>query len=95
MRLNSETTGNKMILALIFAITAIFTSTASADGTLDPTFGAGGLVQTNFGGFYRFSEVASGQTYVLTINSKRSSFDPPTRIVNVADTSSDLNFTAN
>jgi uncharacterized delta-60 repeat protein len=57
--------------------------------------GATRTATTNSFGFYHFSEVAAGATYVLTANSKRYSFDQPTQIVSVSDNISDLNFIAN
>lgn len=39
-------------------------------------------------------EVPAGQTYVVTVNSKSYSFSNPTRVINVNDNVTDLNFTA-
>ena len=41
-------------------------------------------------GFYTFEDVEAGQTYVLGVNSKRYRFT--SRVVNVADTLSDVDF---
>ncbi|MEP7076343.1 MAG: hypothetical protein ABI878_11090 [Acidobacteriota bacterium] len=43
-------------------------------------------------GFYNFADVPAGQTYVLSVTSKRSQFSP--RVVAVDDKISDLNLTA-
>lgn len=44
-------------------------------------------------GYYGF-EVPSGQTYFVTVSSKTYTFSNPTRVINVNDDISDLNFTA-
>lgn len=57
---------------------------------------ATGMTQTgvtNTFGYYRFKDVAAGETYVVSASHRRYRFDP--QIVNVADSVSDLNFTAN
>jgi hypothetical protein len=41
-------------------------------------------------GYYRFEDVATGETYVMSVASKRYSFDP--RVVQVFDTLSDVDF---
>ncbi|MEP6901472.1 MAG: pectinesterase family protein [Actinomycetota bacterium] len=51
-------------------------------------------VQTNSFGFYNFSDVPAGGTYVVTVNSRRYSFANPTQVVNVSEDVSELNFTA-
>ena len=49
---------------------------------------------TTFGA-YQFSGIQSGQTYILTVNGKRYTFDQPTRIVEVLEDISDADFVAN
>jgi CSLREA domain-containing protein len=46
---------------------------------------------TTFGN-YRFPNVEVGETYVLTVSSKRYFFADPTQIVNVADNAEDIDF---
>jgi uncharacterized delta-60 repeat protein len=58
-----------------------------ADGT---TFTA----RTGAFGYYRFEEVPSGETYVLTIHSKRYTFNPSTRLITVKDSIDDADFVA-
>ncbi|CAN5843446.1 hypothetical protein BH20ACI4_BH20ACI4_06290 [soil metagenome] len=48
---------------------------------------------TNPFGYYNF-EVPSGQTYFVTVSSKSHTFSNPTRVINVNDNITDLNFTA-
>jgi hypothetical protein len=48
--------------------------------------------QTNSFGNYRFAEVAVGETYILTVSSKKYFFAEPSRIVNVQDSLEDLDF---
>lgn len=49
---------------------------------------------TNPFGYFQFNEVGVGQSVVVTITSKRFSFDPSTRVVAVEDEIADLNFIA-
>lgn len=49
-------------------------------------------VITNAFGYYRFEEVAVGQTYSFSISGKKLIF--PTRFINVNEDIEDLNFTA-
>ena len=59
--------------------------------------GAGGetraVTSTAFG-YYRFENVAAGETYILTISSKRFTFAVPTQIVTLADARDDVDFIA-
>jgi hypothetical protein len=45
-------------------------------------------------GYYRFDDVPSAQFYSVTVRSKRFSFDPDTRVINVVDELTDVDFTA-
>lgn len=45
-------------------------------------------------GYYRFEDVPVGETYILTIRSKRFSFVPATRIITPLEELTDINFTA-
>ena len=57
--------------------------------------GANGQIQTsitNFFGYYRFEEIAAGETYILTVTHKRYNFTP--QIVSVTEDLTELNFTA-
>ena len=49
---------------------------------------------TNSFGFYRFSEVPAGETYVFTVKHKRYSFDAPTQVHYIDDARDNLDFTA-
>jgi hypothetical protein len=51
-------------------------------------------VQTNSFGFYNFSDVPAGGTYVVTVSSRRYSFANPSQVVNVGEDVGELNFTA-
>lgn len=48
--------------------------------------------QTNNFGAYRLPEVPVGQTYVITVSSKRYSFSNPSQIVNLQENLADLDF---
>lgn len=51
-------------------------------------------VRSNSFGYYNFDEVAAGQTYVITAFSKRFSFDEASKILNINESISDVNFIA-
>ena len=46
-------------------------------------------------GFFRFDEIAVGQTVIITVQAKRFTFIQPTLILNVAEDSTEINFVAN
>lgn len=50
--------------------------------------------QTGSFGYYRFNEIEIGQTYVITVLSKRFTFASPVRIVSVNDEVTALDFIA-
>ena len=45
-------------------------------------------------GYYRFEEIAVGRTYILSVSSKRYTFDPATRLLIIVDELTDEDFTA-
>ena len=45
---------------------------------------------TGMFGYFRFEEVAAGETYVVTINSKRYRFEP--QVISVMEELTELNF---
>ncbi len=50
---------------------------------------------SNTFGYYRFAEVAAGETYIVTANGKRYSFSQATQIVNANQDAVEINFIAN
>lgn len=52
------------------------------------------VVTTNSFGFYRFTGLAAGQSYIVTVKSKRFGFASPVRVVNAGDGIANLDFTA-
>lgn len=52
------------------------------------------IVTTGSMGWYSFEGLASGQTYVVTVNSKRYTFSNPTRVISLVDNIVDADFTA-
>lgn len=52
------------------------------------------ITQTGAFGYYRFSEVPVGETYILTVTSKRFTFSQATIIITVNDEVADANFVA-
>jgi hypothetical protein len=51
-------------------------------------------VQTGTFGNYRFADLAVGQTYVITVISKRYAFPNPSRVINLTDSVTEENFEA-
>ena len=59
--------------------------------------GAGGETRTAVSsafGFYRFTDVPIGETYILTISAKRYTFVNPTQIISLSDAREDVDFIA-
>ena len=48
---------------------------------------------TSFG-YYRFDDVPTGAVYTITVVSRKYSFDEPTRVLNVSDALTDVDFSA-
>ena len=46
-------------------------------------------------GYYSFEAVAAGGTYIITVESRRYTFENPSQILNVSEDVAELNFTAN
>ncbi len=46
-------------------------------------------------GYYRFTDVSVGETYIITAKGKRFTFDQPTRVLNIDDDTEDINFIGN
>ncbi len=51
-------------------------------------------LMTNSFGYYSFSSVAAGETYIISVQSNRYQFAQPTRVLSVNDEITDLDFTA-
>ncbi|MBP6002942.1 MAG: carboxypeptidase regulatory-like domain-containing protein [Pyrinomonadaceae bacterium] len=51
-------------------------------------------VVTGSFGYYKFDGLEAGETYVVTVNSKRFMFSVPSRVVNLPDSITDLDFIA-
>ena len=49
---------------------------------------------TNFFGYYRFTETPAGQTYILSVRSKRYQFNSPTQVLFVGEDLTGVNFIA-
>jgi Carboxypeptidase regulatory-like domain len=62
--------------------------------TLTNSAGATRTVSTNSFGTYNFTEVPAGETYTVTVNSKKYFFADSPRVVSVQDNIADLDFTA-
>lgn len=46
-------------------------------------------------GYYRFTDINAGETYIITAKGKRFEFSQPSRVLNVNEDESDVNFIAN
>jgi hypothetical protein len=62
--------------------------------TLTAPDGATITARTGSFGYYSFDSVASGETYVLTVASRRYLFASPSRMIIVTDSIADIDFTA-
>lgn len=76
------------------ATTADGTPIGKATLVLTDASGMSRLARTNPFGWYRFYDIAAGQTVYVTISAKRFSFAEPTRVFHVVDNFDELNFFA-
>ena len=53
------------------------------------------VTQTGSFGFYSVEGLRAGETYVLTVNSRRYSFSVPSRVISLVDNVVDADFIAN
>jgi 6-phosphogluconolactonase (cycloisomerase 2 family) len=67
---------------------------ANAFLTLTDSSGNSRVLQTSPFGYYRFVNVPTGDTYTISVVSKRFTFANPPPVITVNDNISDLNFTA-
>jgi hypothetical protein len=51
-------------------------------------------VTTSSFGYYSFGDLEIGATYVLTVNSRRYTFQVPSRVITLTDNAVDIDFTA-
>jgi CSLREA domain-containing protein len=61
---------------------------------LSDAFGQSRHAQTGAFGYFRFTEIPVGATYVLTVSSKRFVFAQPSQVINLTDDLTDVNFTS-
>jgi hypothetical protein len=66
----------------------------NASVTLTDANGATRTVITSSFGYYRFDDVEVGQTYVVSVRSKRFQFSNPTQVIALLDELTDLTFVA-
>ena len=62
--------------------------------TLTGSDGVTRQTRTGSFGYFRFDDVTSGQTCLITVTAKRFTFENPTQIINIADSLAEINFTA-
>ena len=49
---------------------------------------------TRRGGAYSFDDLQAGETYVITVGSRRFTFQSPSRVISLVDNVTDADFTA-
>lgn len=76
-------------------LTADGSGIARTSVTLITPNGETRFATTNSFGYYRFSGLPAGETYVVSVRHKRFEFSPDSTVVNAAENLSDLNFIAN
>ena len=52
------------------------------------------IATTGSFGYYTFEGLATGETYVITVNSKRYTFSSPSRVISLVDNIADADFIA-
>ncbi len=52
------------------------------------------IAQTGTFGYYTFDELRTGETYIVTVNQRRFTFQMPSRVVSLSDNITDLDFIA-
>jgi len=52
------------------------------------------VAQTGTFGYYKIDGLQAGETYVVTVNSKRFTFQVPSRVITLVDNVADANFIA-
>jgi concanavalin A-like lectin/glucanase superfamily protein/carboxypeptidase family protein len=90
--LNSPTVANVSIGGQV--MTAKGSGIANARVSLTDSNGETRSALTNGFGFYRFEEIAVGETYILSVSAKRYQFGQPMQVVSGYKDSTDNNFTA-
>jgi hypothetical protein len=68
---------------------------SGATVTLTDASGASRVARSDAFGYYRFEDVAAGETYVLNARGKRFSFSQPTQVFYVAEDALNIDFVAN
>ena len=84
---SSVTIGGRVITSNGQGVRNVIISLTDSGGTVR-------TVQTTTFGYYRFTDVRAGEIYILTISSKRFTFSKPTRILNVDDELTGIDFIA-
>jgi len=51
-------------------------------------------VTTSSFGYYTFEGLEAGETYIVTVNSRRYTFQQPSQVISLVDNAVDVNFTA-
>lgn len=103
----APTAANVFAVALILAPTAANVTiggraiTESGRGirnvviTMTDSTGAARTATTTSFGYYRFDDVAPGETYILTAKGRRVAFNQPSRVLNVGEDMHDADFIGN
>jgi Carboxypeptidase regulatory-like domain len=67
---------------------------ARARVTVTALNGASRYVSTNQFGYFRFDELSAGETYILTVNSRRYQFERSAQLITANDDFTEINFVA-
>ena len=62
--------------------------------TLTASNGESRTVISSTFGYFRFSEVAAGETYILSVRSKRFTFSQPSQVISITEDIDGINFVA-
>jgi CSLREA domain-containing protein len=76
-------------------VTANGSGISNAIVTLTDKHGNTLTKRTNTFGNFRFDEIPVGETYIISVDSKRFRFDPASQVLTVSDELTDVNFIAN
>ncbi len=82
------TVGGRVLAADGTGISGVIVSIADVDGSVR-------TARTSSFGWYRFDDVAAGQSYVISVSSKRHTFVPSSILIAVSDELNEVNFVAN
>ncbi len=75
-------------------VTTMGRGVASASVSLTDSNGITQSTRTGSSGYYHFTDIPAGETYILNVSAKRFVFQIPTQVLSVTDDETEVNFTA-